>query len=53
MGHGHLKGHLHKLQLVGNHTYNRCLECNETALHMLWYCEAFGNSGTITAGLSF
>jgi hypothetical protein len=34
-GHCHLKGHVYRLELVDNHICNRCLECCETALHML------------------
>jgi hypothetical protein len=36
----HLKGHLFKLGLTDDPTYDRCLEEDERATHVLCDCEA-------------
>jgi hypothetical protein len=39
-GHGHLKGHLFKLGLTDDPTYERCRLKDESATHILCDCEA-------------
>jgi hypothetical protein len=39
-GHYHLKGHLFKLGLINDPIYERCLEEDESATHILCDCEA-------------
>jgi hypothetical protein len=42
-GHCHLKGHLLKMGLTGDPTYERCLEEDESATYTLCDCEAIAN----------
>jgi hypothetical protein len=39
-GHFHVKGHLFKLGLTDDSTYERCPEEDESATHILYDCEA-------------
>jgi hypothetical protein len=40
IGHCHLKGHLFKLRLTDDPTFEQCLEKDESATHILCDCEA-------------
>jgi hypothetical protein len=42
-GHCHLKGHLFKMGLTDDPTCERCLEEDESALHILCDCETIAN----------
>jgi hypothetical protein len=42
-GHCHLKGHLFKLGLMNDPTCERCLEADESAIHVLCDCEALAH----------
>jgi hypothetical protein len=52
-GHCHLKGHLFKLGLTDDPTCERCLQEDESAIHILCDCEAIAHLGFCHLGQFF
>lgn len=52
-GHGVLNYHMHKLELSDRPEGERCMEEEETSLHVLGRCPAFSRIGLVMLGFPF